>query len=232
MTLLDEETLERSSVVANSRMNRERGAAGVNSYERELGFDPIEHLRTRLTTGGSLAWLDLCCGRGRALIEASNSLLDYRGRTVFDGVDLVNMFDSLGGNTDVRLMAASLRAWRAERTYDLITCVHGLHYVGDKLGLIQRALTWLHAEGKFAAHLDPANLRFADGKPMHRVLLKALRQRGLEFDARNHRIVSGPDVFESSAANALAGFRFVGADDTAGPNVSGQEAVDSYYERR
>ena len=37
------------------------------------------------------------------------------------------------------IFEASLAAWRPERTFGLITCVHGLHYVGDKLGLISRA---------------------------------------------------------------------------------------------
>ena len=38
---------------------------------------------------------------------------------------------------------ASLATWRPERAYDLITCVHGLHYIGDKLGLVARAASWL-----------------------------------------------------------------------------------------
>ncbi|NUK13466.1 hypothetical protein HRW18_37130 [Streptomyces lunaelactis] len=31
-------------MVADNTMNRERGLAGVNSYARKLGFDPIRHL--------------------------------------------------------------------------------------------------------------------------------------------------------------------------------------------
>ena len=48
MKLLDDSSLERSSVVANSRMNRERVAVGTNSYEKELGLDPIAVLADRL----------------------------------------------------------------------------------------------------------------------------------------------------------------------------------------
>jgi hypothetical protein len=48
--MLNERSLERSAVVANSRMNRERIDTGVNSYERELGLGPIEFLATRCTT--------------------------------------------------------------------------------------------------------------------------------------------------------------------------------------
>ena len=42
MGLLDDDRLERSAVVANCRMNRERGLLGSNGYDRELGFDPID----------------------------------------------------------------------------------------------------------------------------------------------------------------------------------------------
>lgn len=42
--LLDDTRLSASSVVANSAMNRERGLTGVNSYARELGFDPLATL--------------------------------------------------------------------------------------------------------------------------------------------------------------------------------------------
>ena len=75
--MLDDARLERSAVVANNAMNRERGLAGVNSYERELGFDPA--------TRAGEAWLDLCCGSGRALIQAARP-----GLTLV-GVDLVEL---------------------------------------------------------------------------------------------------------------------------------------------
>ena len=70
--LLDDAALEASAVVANCAMNRERQLAGVNSYARELGFNPFD-LLTSVIAGGSggetrtAAWLDLCCGTGRAL---------------------------------------------------------------------------------------------------------------------------------------------------------------------
>jgi len=73
--LLDEEALTASAVVANRTMNRERQLAGVNSYERELGFQPPEWLRARPAGGDhraeetGVAWLDLCCGTGRALLS-------------------------------------------------------------------------------------------------------------------------------------------------------------------
>ena len=44
MRLLDDDELERSAVVANCRMNRERNLLGSNGYERELDFDPLIYL--------------------------------------------------------------------------------------------------------------------------------------------------------------------------------------------
>ncbi|MFD0852321.1 hypothetical protein ACFQ07_08810, partial [Actinomadura adrarensis] len=64
--LLDDGALERSSVVANCAMNRERSLTGSNGYGRELGIDIVKESRERPR------WLDLCCGTGRALFEAAS----------------------------------------------------------------------------------------------------------------------------------------------------------------
>ncbi len=39
--LVEEVALEATAVVVNNTMNRERGLRGRNSYERDLGFDPM-----------------------------------------------------------------------------------------------------------------------------------------------------------------------------------------------
>jgi len=111
--------LEQSSVVANNAMNRERGLEGVNSYARELGFHPLKALAP------GQGWLDLCCGSGRALIEASR-----KGTYDLVGVDLVDYFDvdNFGSGGGATLITASLATWLPGRSFDLITCVHGLHY--------------------------------------------------------------------------------------------------------
>ena len=67
MRLMGDEELERSAVVANCRMNRERNLFGSNGYDRELGFDPIIFLKSHTHRGGPIAWLDLCCGSGGRL---------------------------------------------------------------------------------------------------------------------------------------------------------------------
>ncbi|GAA2793578.1 hypothetical protein [Nonomuraea dietziae] len=69
--LLGDEELERSSVVANCLMNRERRLPG---YNRELGLDIAAHLRARTAEGARVRWLDLCCGTAGALFEAAHTL--------------------------------------------------------------------------------------------------------------------------------------------------------------
>src|SRR3954463_3343953 len=71
MDLLGDDELERSAVVANCRMNRVRGLTGSNGYGVEIGFDPLNFLRVRMAESREAAWLDLCCGSGKALIEAA-----------------------------------------------------------------------------------------------------------------------------------------------------------------
>lgn len=71
--LLTAAELERSEVVANACMNRDRSAVGVNSYARELRFSPIDYLQQQCMRTGSAAWLDLCCGTGKALFETATA---------------------------------------------------------------------------------------------------------------------------------------------------------------
>jgi SAM-dependent methyltransferase len=223
--LLDEASLGRSEIVANSAMNRERGIVGPNSYTQDLGFDVLGYLRECVERQGHAAWLDLCCGSGRALIEAGGAVAGPgSGQLEIRGVDLIPMFYSVPAElTGVRLEAASLADWEPERAYDLITCVHGLHYLGDKLGMIARALRWLTAEGRFMTHLDPANLRTAEGAPAGPAILKQLRGAGLTFDSRRKLLAS------AGRRELQLTVRYLGADATAGPNYTGQAAINSWY---
>ncbi len=65
-----DEQLERSAVVANGCMNRERDLAGTNGYDIEIGFQPLAFLIDRLSKQATARWLDLCCGTGTALVQA------------------------------------------------------------------------------------------------------------------------------------------------------------------
>ncbi len=163
--------LELSAVVANNAMNRERRLSGVNSYARALGFDPYGFLQERRDSTGRAAWLDLCCGEGNALIEAAGRFAaDGAGGGVsVVGVDLVGRLGAVGTlPPGLELVTAALPAWRPDTAFDLITCVHGLHYVGDKLGLLALAAQWLTDSGTFVADLDLSLVRLAAGAPGRR----------------------------------------------------------------
>ncbi|HYQ66481.1 class I SAM-dependent methyltransferase [Actinophytocola sp.] len=210
MRLIDDDRLTGSWVVANRDMNRGRGLSGRDGYSRVLGVD----LRARLAVPGT-HWLDLCCGEGRALREAAGSL-----PARLTGVDLVGPATPVPG---VRFVTAPVGGWTPEERFDLITCVHGLHYVGDKLGLLARIASWLTADGLFVANFDAGTVRFPDGDPGGRRVTTALRAAGFSYDGRTHRVSRrGPGAVEFA-------FHYLGADDRAGPNYTGQPAVHSYY---
>lgn len=225
--LLNDDTLKWSDVVANCRMNRERELAGTNSYTADLRCHPLDIVQESLARHREAAWLDLCCGTGRALIQAARQLheLGLGDRVQLRGIDLVGLFDPIPADMScLTLEQVSVRDWSANRDYDLITCVHGLHYVGDKLGLIARAVSWLTADGLFLAHLDLGNLKRTDGRQFAGALGKQFKRLGLIYDRRHHLL--------SCRGKRLIAFPFTyaGADDTAGPNVTRQPAVDSYYD--
>jgi SAM-dependent methyltransferase len=222
--LLDDDALAASSVVANCAMNRERQLVGVNSYARELGFSPLQRIRSRLALAANAAWLDLCCGTGRALGQAAAQLRDegLAGRVTLVGVDLVEHFDPVPAQLPVRLVCAPIGAWSPGHRFDLVTCVHGLHYVGDKFGALARAVSWLADDGYLAADLDLGAIRTPDGRPI-RGLAAALRRAGLDYDPRRRRVTcTGPRAL-------VLPYAYLGADDRAGPNYTGQPAVASYY---
>jgi SAM-dependent methyltransferase len=263
-SLLDLRSLEDSPTVANCRMNREREIRGTNSYAADLGFDVIQFVCERLERRESVAWLDLCCGSGRALIQAAECFRDLglANRVSLLGLDLVDLFAAVpAGIENLTFVAASVHDWEPAQAFDLVTCVHGLHYVGDKLNLIARAASWLRPDGLFAAHLDLNNVKLVEpgglapssheppglsrgsgpltpgpspargegwkmrARSANALLGKEFKRLGLEYDRRRHIVACrGQRRIEFP-------FRYLGADDEAGPNFTQQPAVDSYYER-
>lgn len=226
--LLDDAALENSWVVANRLMNRERGCIGGNSYAKELRFDPLEFLQTRLQENQQASWLDLCCGSGKALIEAAQ-FFDERQLTKglqIIGIDLVTAFwPGAQQFPFIEVQTANLAFWQPQQSFDLITCVHGLHYIGDKLNLIRRACAWLKEDGLFLANLDLANLRFTDGAPAGKVIAKALRKNGVQFDTRHHLLAV------RSRKQLVLKYAYCGADAEAGPNYTGQAVINSFYQQ-
>lgn len=216
--LLGHAELEQSPVVANNAMNRTRRLSGRDGYSRVLGVDIPALVRARARP---VRWLDLCCGSGRALADAAELLGE---QVEITGVDLVGFF-APGAGESVSLRTASITDWEPTETYDLITCVHGLHYLGDKLGTLTRAASWLAADGLFVANFAASSVRLGNGVPAGRHLTAALREAGFAYDGRARRIRA-----EGQRARAELPFRYLGADERAGPNYTGQPAVHSYYE--
>ncbi|TYB43367.1 class I SAM-dependent methyltransferase [Actinomadura chibensis] len=207
---LDDTTLERSPVVANCEMNRGRT---LSAYARELGIAPLAET-------GSGRWLDLCCGSARALTEAALALPP--GAEIV-GVDLVDHFVPGPHPAALHLITASATAWAPKTRFDLITCVHGLHYIGDKLGVLTKAANWLTENGLLIANFDTQSIRHPDGTPAGRRLTRALRQAGFTYTPRTHRIS------RRGRKEITLPYTYIGADDQAGPNYTGQPAVNSLY---
>ena len=207
-------------------MNRERDLLGRNGYETDLGFDPLAQLLESANRNGRARWLDLCCGTGKALIDAGR-VLEADGRQngiEITGVDLVGMFWPGEVPPNVDLIEASLTSWQpAKPGFDLITCVHGLHYIGDKLDLISRAVSWLSPMGRFAANLDMNNIVVSGYTA--RLATRLLREAGLKYHTRKRLLT------RESVLNTRIPLSYLGADDRAGPNYTGQPAVNSHYER-
>lgn len=219
MKLVSDNELSNSPVVANCRMNRERNLHGTNGYDRDLRFDPLEILRHVAKENGQAKWLDLCCGTAKALIEASAILNEEELPIMIVGVDLVGMFKS--GSDHLKLVQTSLVGWKPTERFDLITCVHGLHYIGDKLDLIARAASWLTPKGRFAANLDVNNLKLL--KSEAQTIVAHVRDAGFRYSTK-HKILECDGHREVQFP-----FRYLGADDQAGPNYTGQESVNSHY---
>lgn len=222
--LQDDAELRVSDVVANSSMNRRRRLSGTNSYANELGFDPLDHLISRAANGAAARWLDVCCGTGLALADAADRLATMAPRPDIRlvGVDLVNMFEREGDDA-VQLICCPLLDWIPTDSFDLITCVHGMHYLGDKLGALHLMASWLEPDGLLVADFDPTSIRIDGGPPAGRALNRHLRRAGFELDTRRHRI-----RLQGRRRISLP-YHYLGADDAAGPNYTGQPAVHSYY---
>jgi 2-polyprenyl-3-methyl-5-hydroxy-6-metoxy-1,4-benzoquinol methylase len=228
MRIISEERLRYSPVVANCRMNRKRQLAGNNSYVQELGFNPGEFLLKRVReTAGSVRWLDLCCGEGIALIQFAQSMAgtEWADRIEIVGVDLVGMFSTFNNKVTpaLNLIDSSIEDWTSPHTYDLITCIHGLHYLGDKLSVLCRIGLMLKPDGQYYGSFSPTNILNETGKPLTNWLNGQFKTFGWTYSDRRHLLS------RSGWSDWPQNWIYLGADDQAGPNYTGQEAVNSYY---
>ena len=225
MKLLPENKLVWSPIVVNSRMNRERNSSGVNSYEQEFKFKPEDYLASKIKDFGYASWLDLCCGRGNALIQTAKYFekLGQQNLIKLKGIDLVDTFQIINAHIKcVEFVSESLIHWKPDQTYDLITCVHGLHYLGDKLKVIETAIGALNPNGLFIANIDLNNI-VIQGKDSKSYLKDLFKHYGVTYNSRRK-------VFER-IGTAVVKFdvKYLGADDDYGPNYTGQDSVTSYY---
>ena len=225
--LLPDRDLERSETVVNAAMNRSRRLSGVDSYHRELRFDVGAFLEQRFASRGRVAWLDVCCGQAVALLDAARLLARKPSAQVtLVGLDLEPLSD-LGqapGEPRVRVAKGSIHAWTPGRRFDLVTCVHGLHYAGDKLLALRRLGRWLEPDGIALANIDLHDVRGPEGESLSGPVSRALRSAGCRYSASSRIVrIVGPAKAEAP------GFDYLGADDEAGPNYTLQPTVKSYY---
>ncbi|PSL26971.1 class I SAM-dependent methyltransferase [Chitinophaga ginsengisoli] len=225
MELLTENELIWSPIVANNRMNRKRIASGVNSYEKELNFNPGMYLDKCLEERGHAKWLDLCCGEGNALLQYAVEATDKKqqDRITLKGIDLVDQFQSIPPAVNcLQFEICSLVDWEEKEQYDLITCIHGLHYVGDKLKALIKGLKAISEHGVMMANLDLNNIKI-EGDQKGNYLKKLFKENEIGYNVRRKLITcEGPRDIKLNLT-------YKGADDKAGPNYTGQAAVDSYY---
>jgi SAM-dependent methyltransferase len=223
--LLSEAELEWSDVVANNSMNRERKATGVNSYEKDLKLNPLTFILNRKNQE-IIQWLDLCCGKGNALIEVAKSFknTDFEAKTHLKGIDLVDYFSDKKGLNNLDFEALNLSTWLPIIRFDLITIVHGLHYVGDKIGLIIKAASALKEDGVLMANMDVKNIKITNSEPSEKVMKSFFKKVNIEYNDKTKMIkIVGAKTIEKP-------FSYVGADDSVGTNYTGQRVVDSVYE--
>ncbi|MGC4103095.1 methyltransferase domain-containing protein [Ferruginibacter sp.] len=223
--LLPEDKLIWSPVVANSRMNRQRNASGINSYEQEFNFKPEDFLASRIKSNGNTSWLDLCCGEGNALVQIAAYFYDkgLEQKIHLKGVDLLDTFPNINEKFScISFETAAVVNYVPRQKYDLITCVHGIHYLGDKLKFLENAINALSSDGVFIGNLDLNNI-IINNKNSGQWLSDFFKRSGITYNNKS-RIIK-----KEGAAVVNFGLHYIGADDTSGPNYTGQEAVTSYY---
>lgn len=225
MKLLKEEELIWSPIVANNRMNRKRTARGINSYEKEFGFSLEKWLDAYRRQEKNIKWLDLCCGEGNALIQYA-AYIEKQGlqdNVKLKGIDLVDEFQPIPSSIScLQFEVKSLVGLTYDESYDLITCVHGLHYVGDKLAVLSAALKALSETGMFIANLDLKSIKI-EGMRDPKYLQNKFKDFKVSYNSRR-KILSC-----IGTRNIDFNLQYLGADENAGPNYTGQEAVDAYY---
>jgi SAM-dependent methyltransferase len=226
MNKLTEDTLVWSATVANNRMNRLRGLLGVNSYEKDLKLHIPDTILQFAETHSTVSWLDVGCGVGKALIEASTWFSTSYPHLQVDmcGIDLVDDFLPLPAHTShLQFITQSIHTWSPTKCYELITAVHSFHYFGDKLAVLQKLLACLSPDGLFVGQVDLSSVYVGENS-QEKNLASCLRKAGATYNTQTKILrIKGQ-------LHLLFPYRFLYADDQAGKNYKGQEGVRGYYE--
>lgn len=227
MNILNRKQLESSSVVANSLMNRERVAFGINSYTKELKFNPFEFLKNRFENKQSAYWLEICCGKGNAIIQIAhefNKFKDQINNVLLVGVDLISFFSPIPDNIRfVKFIESSIFDYRTELKFDLITCVHGMHYLGDKLKIIEIVSNLLKSDGYFTCNLNTKDIIDQNGRCLFKKINLFFKDIGLNYNSRNKILIN------SGVLKIQSPFKYIGANDKIGTNYTGENSVQSIY---
>lgn len=139
--IYDSNKLADSEIVADAFMNRNRGFVGVNSYSKDLKLSLPPIISSQIEQKNRFSWLDLCCGKCRVLVEAACFIKSNFGKfeeniAIF-GIDLIDDFAHIHDDLCfLSLKQGTIPDVLPKRSFDLITCIHGLHYLGDKLAVI------------------------------------------------------------------------------------------------
>lgn len=207
-------------------MNRKRIAKGINSYEKDIKLDPIHFIEEKLQRD-NVHWIDLCCGEGNALIQVAKHFTEnnFKNKLRISGIDLVDFYndDCIKFEPMLQIETINLEYWKPKTKYDLITIVHGLHYVGDKLALINKAASSLKKDGLLIANLDINHISIQDNANSEKMIKKYFKNNSIVYNSKTKILrVNGFTQIENK-------FEYVGANDEIGPNYTGQNAVESIY---
>lgn len=229
--IYDSNKLADSEIVANAFMNRNRGFVGVNSYSKDLKINLPSIISSQIEQKNSFSWLDLCCGKGRALVEAASfiksNFLKFEENISIFGIDLIDDFIHIPDELCFLLLKqGTVPDALPKGSFDLITCVHGLHYLGDKLGLISSLSGRLVKDGFFIGNIDHKNLKSENGKTL-RGILKIFSTFPQSYSSSTHIL-----KIQSNAGKKIDfKFKYIGSSEDAGPNYTGQNAIDSFYKK-
>ncbi|MEZ4687149.1 MAG: class I SAM-dependent methyltransferase [Bacteroidia bacterium] len=205
-------------------MNRQRGLAGINSYEKELGFDIEQFLGSKMNTkkGEEVRWLDICCGEGKALIDLGvrwkHGPLKLVGLTLQECSMRLRCFS----NSFLTLHEGAIERFNPLERFDLVTV--SMAFIISETNLQHdRIRSFLTPGGSFWGNLSLENVRDEKGNIIASRLKKDWKESGWNYHGRR-KLLEIP-----GKGTAPRSYPYLGADDQAGPNYTGQEAVNSYY---